>query len=377
MTATTAVLLPVQKKRVRNAILNALGRHGVSTQTAEAIWFDLTTGNDPRPANLPEQFHYRGIKIDWPIGRGLRLVRKDEMRSLNAALAAAGIRKGEMLDADDNAESARAAYTFLWAHKSGVASVRHKPYNPEPVRAAKLRELIEEATEAREIANAPVLVDAPEPVWDESVPLLTGAGGTCKTFVCESVSPKGKACTLVGAHDGQHSNGSTRWGKRDRTHADTPVVIDSEATLQGAIDELVADMDALDQASACGMAGPFDGVACERETHDDDEHHGSGYAWTGVSERVSVSEPVVEVTGCPFDLAECRAMQDAGEGECDEHPQPTREEIIAAAKERTSVQIVTTPERVTTAQAVPLEATTDVDALLAELRALSTRLEAK
>jgi len=372
MTATTAVLLPVQKKRVRAAIMNALGRHGVSQQTAESIWTDLTTGNDPRPANLPESFHYRGIALMWPNGRHLRPVRNDEIKSLNAALSSAGVRKssGKLLDQDDNAAGARAAYTFLWTHKNGTPSTEYGPYNPEPVRAAKLRALVEEATEAREIANAPIIVDAPEPVWDEDVPLLTGHD------TCTSTSPKGKACTLVGTHDGQHANGSTRWGKRDRVYVE-PVAEPVLAT--------------------CGAAGPFEGVACEREAHEDDQHNGNGYAWTGVSEPVSVPEPVVEVIACPFERDECLAMQEGGEGACDEHPMPTRLEILSAAmtagrksparakakaakakaKERTNVQIVTTPERVATAQAVPLEATTDVDALLAELRELSIRLEGK
>lgn len=319
MTATTAALLPIQKKRVRAAMMSALGRHGVSQVTAESIWHDLTTGNDPRPANLPEGFHYRGIKIDWPIGRHLRPVRKDEMQAINTALRAAGVRT-DLLDAEDNAEAARLAYGFLFAHKNGHDSKMHGAYNPEPVRAAKLRELVEEATAQREIDNAPILMGP-----DESVPLLTGTEHI--DFDCAEINPgQDRLCVLAHGHDGQHRNGGTRWGKRDRVFA-------AEVAAEIAAAEVVAEQDAIE---------------------------------------------------CPFGHAECLTMQEQGEGACETHQPPTREQLIEAAqasektskKNRTNVQIVTAPDTLVTAQVVALETTTDIDDLLADLVALSKRLGA-
>lgn len=369
MTATTAVLLPIQRKRVRNAMMNAFGRHGVSQATAQSIWLDLTTGNDPRPANLPESFHYRGIKVDWPIGRHTRLIRADELNALNTALISAGVRE-QLLDREDTAEAARTTYSFLHHHKSGAQSVQLGAYNPEPVKAAKLRELVAEATAVRESENEPVLVHE-----GESMP-----------YSCDSASPKGKPCTLTSGHDAQHANGSTRWGTRDRV-ADRSKIADP-CKMCGTVfttpttDDMPTHL--CIPTSACGVPGPFDGVFCTLPKHEGDEHVGTGYAWTGENEPITPSEPSepVSVQACPFDQDECLAMQDAGEGECDEHEPPTREELIAAAQdrtaqERTNVQILTTPERAVSAQVVELEPTTEIDTLLAELRELSTRLETK
>lgn len=243
MTATTARLLPVQPGKVRNAIFNALSRHGVSESTAESIWLDLTTGQDPRPADVPEYMHFRGIRLTWPRGRHTRPLIKAEVDVFNAALHAAGEhREDRMLDLEDTAETARGTYWFLLNRKAGKHEVA---YNPEPVRAEKMRELVAEATEARREANEPVLV-----------------------------------------------------------------------------------------------------FETETETKQ------------------------LETDACPFSHTECLDMQDTGEGACDEHEPPTREQLIA---ERTAkVQMIANPEVPVNAQADP---PTDVLAeLRANLDALTTKL---
>lgn len=365
---------------IRNAVMRALGRHGVSAQTAESIWTDLTTGNDPRPANLPGEFWYRGIKLTWPNGRHLRLLRNDEIHSLNAALKAAGKRKAEFLDNEDNAETGRHTYDFLFQHMG------RPEYNPEPVRAQTLRELVAQATETPDQALLTTPEPMPEPVWDESVPMLVGSD------VCTETSPKGKACTLASTHDGQHVNGGTRWGKRDRVYvapSSTPVdtavengripdpckvcgkVWDTEYS-EAVPTHLCVPLNALaaeyvESMTMCGAPGPFDGVTCERDTHEDDDHAGFGYAWLGKAEVLD--EVGDEPTPTP--------KRKKGKGK-KAKIQPTVEIVTQTLHDgrQTTVEIVTTPERVVHAQAVPLEPTSEIDDLLAQLNAISTRLGA-
>jgi hypothetical protein len=277
MTNTTAVLLPVQPGKVRNAIMNVLGRHGVSQATAESIWHDLTTGNDPRPANLPEEFHYRGIKLTWPQGRYTRAITPHEVKTLNSALRARGVRESELCDPEDTCETARWAFTSLFTHMSSES------YNPEPVRAAELRELVEEATAQRREVNAPVLVFETVCPFerDECMAMQDNGEGECDTHpqptreellaarslavldhaklthadddasLCWDEAPSGKRCLLDNHHGGKHKNGKAHWnGKRTSVQiVTTPErTVDAQViTQEGAIDidSLLADIKAL------------------------------------------------------------------------------------------------------------------------------------
>lgn len=220
MTATPVRLKPVRPGQVRNALLNALARHGFEPATAESIWLDLTTGQDPRPDEVPAQLSFRGINIVWPLGRHTRALRPDEIRSLNSALRAAGVKRDNMLDPEDTAEVGRHAFDFLWQRFNS------DQYNPEPVRAAQIRELVEEATALRH--TEPVLVQT---LCECGQSVLAPEGAAAPTHRCENVQPKHlldnalcwslspsrKPCLLDNHHAGKHKNGRTQWMDQPRT----------------------------------------------------------------------------------------------------------------------------------------------------------------
>lgn len=267
MTATPARLKPVRPGQVQNALFNALARHGIEPATAESIWLDLTTGQDPRPNELPAQFLYRGIQIVWPAGRHTRPLRPDELRSLNAALRAAnppktitykdgtqarshGVRRRDsLLDPEDSAEIGRHAYAFLWK------SFNSDDYNPEPVRAAAMRALVEEATAVRHAEPVPVQARC---VCGQEV--LAAEGALAPTHWCEpapehaldnapcwSKSPGGKPCLLDNHHIGKHKNGRTHW-MDPATRATVQHVTPAEQRLADPVDplsKLQADLAAL------------------------------------------------------------------------------------------------------------------------------------
>lgn len=123
-------LRPVKPGQVKNALLNALARHNVDARTAESIWTDLTTGNDPRPAHLPERIDFRGLDIPWPAGRAARYIRDNERELLNKALAA---NNNSVLAPDTTADVARRAYEALYN------KTQRDDYDPTPIPVERVR----------------------------------------------------------------------------------------------------------------------------------------------------------------------------------------------------------------------------------------------
>lgn len=259
MTATPTPLRPVRPGQVKNALLNVLARHGIEPATCESIWADLSTGQDPRPGQLPAQFIYRGIQVVWPIGRRTRPLRPDELRTLNAALRAAnppkqitykdgstarsyGVRKRDsLLDPEDTAEVGRHAYEFLWR------SFKSADYNPEPVRAAAMRALVEEATAERHA----------EPEWCGCGANINGQQEhECDPLACMGVSPGGKACLLPIEHDGKCKNGRTTWTRKHQPHTPAEKLLvdiftqSEEPKAQEPAAQPAGDTDALTQLSS-------------------------------------------------------------------------------------------------------------------------------
>jgi hypothetical protein len=142
----TTMLHPVKPGQVRHALFNAFTRHGITPSTAESIWYDLTTGNDPRPDTLPETFTFKGVTLVWPGGRHTRVIRPQEYMVLNRALRAStytdeGVEiKAALLDGDDTAEIARNAYRFLW-HRT-----QQPGFDNTTVVEDKIAEVVAEAT---------------------------------------------------------------------------------------------------------------------------------------------------------------------------------------------------------------------------------------
>lgn len=204
MTASPVRLLPVRPGMVRNAMLNAMARHGIEPATAESIYADLTTGCDPRPDELPAHLSYRGINVVWPLGRHTRELRPDELRSLNCALRAAGVKRENMLDPEDTAEVGRHAFRHLWV------SLHSDSYNPEPVREAQMRQLVAEATAVRHAQPLNLVFEDKR----EPQPVVLTHGQDLDNALCWATSPKGIHCDQDNHHDGKHKNGRTTWAEK-------------------------------------------------------------------------------------------------------------------------------------------------------------------
>jgi hypothetical protein len=132
------MLKPVKPGQVKNALDNALARHGIPQATADSVWYDLTTGNDPRPVELPQLLTFKGLHIAWPAGRHTRLLDKSEVSILNTALRTCGVPKSELLDREDTAEDGRRAYKALY-HR-----MHRDDYDATPITLDRLAALVEE-----------------------------------------------------------------------------------------------------------------------------------------------------------------------------------------------------------------------------------------
>lgn len=159
------MLRPVQPGRVKNSLLNVLDRHGIAHDTAQSIWDDLTTGNDPLPNGLPASFIFKGIEVAWPTGRHTRLLREDERKALNNALKhSTTANKRELLDSEDSAELARHAYTCLYNLTTQIE------YDSTPIAVTAMAKLVEKATKPTQITVEHVaalvsqVVDVPTPI---------------------------------------------------------------------------------------------------------------------------------------------------------------------------------------------------------------------
>lgn len=176
----------IRPATVRNRILWVLGQHGIEQATAQSIWDSLTSGNDPRPSDVPPSFTFQGVTIHWPSGVGRRIITPTERAALNRALKR---NRNELLDSEDNAFIAREAYIALW-HKHQRA----------------MQELVEEATG--------VSID-PAGTSDETPPL--------DNVLCGHKKPGGRlTCVSDNHHAGLHANGKHAW-------TDDAVVIEHHA----------------------------------------------------------------------------------------------------------------------------------------------------
>lgn len=221
----------VKPGQVRAALFNAFERHGVPLSTSESIWYDLTTGNDPRPEHLPETFAFKGVKLIWPAGRHSRVVTPVEVRTFNTALHASTYTivdgkkkhtvKANLLDGDDTAEMARNAYTFLW-HRT-----QQPDFDNTTIVEDKITLVVAEATQARE----PV-----QPDFDAAVNIAAAAVSAGEP---EAIHPCRKTKAVHEAHL------YVRARKLTRCEGVAPAQADTRTDLEREIDDLMADLDSI------------------------------------------------------------------------------------------------------------------------------------
>jgi hypothetical protein len=183
----------IRPATVRNRILWVLGQHGIELSTAQSIYDSLTSGNDPRPEHLPPSFTFQGVTLHWPSGVGTRLITPHERKTFNQALT---INNNDLLDSEDNALAARAAYNALW-HKSRIL----------------MDELVQEActdTDGDGCAER-LLVE----IFTGTVDDLTDRAQTLMQLdgvLCGHKKPGGRLlCMEDNHHAGLHHNGKHSW----------------------------------------------------------------------------------------------------------------------------------------------------------------------
>lgn len=174
----------IRPATVRNRILWVLGQHGIELSTAQSIYDSLTSGNDPRPEHLPPSFTFQGVTIHYPSGVGTRIITPHERKTFNQALA---LNHNDLLDSEDNALAARAAYNALW-HKSRIL----------------MDELVQEATTCTDS-------DGDGCAEQLLVDIFTG-GDTLDNVLCGHKKPGGRLlCLDDNHHAGLHHNGKHAW----------------------------------------------------------------------------------------------------------------------------------------------------------------------
>lgn len=227
---------PVKPGQVRNALLNALERHGVAPTTAESIWYDLVTGNDPRPDHLPETFTFKGTPLVWPAGRHTRAIQPEELRTLNKALRASTYTvveqdgekvtiKADLLDGDDTAMHAR------WAYEGLYRRTQQPGFDNTTIVEDRIAAVVADATRERDTSRDP---DALNLTLNLAV-----ASMTLDTPAPEGEHPCRKTKTVHGPHVYVRARALTQCPGIPAAQEDARTALERE------IDQMMADLDSI------------------------------------------------------------------------------------------------------------------------------------